>query len=55
MRLRKEYLYRKGLEGKERASYERKRAIKQALEGETGFSVCNQKDGATSGAALQKG
>lgn len=33
-RLRKEYLYRKGLEGKERAEYERKRQMKRALEGE---------------------
>ena len=32
-RLRREYLYRKSLEGKERAEYERKRAIRQALEG----------------------
>jgi hypothetical protein len=28
-RLRKEYLYRKSLEGKEKASYERKRKIRQ--------------------------
>lgn len=34
VRLRKEYLYRKSLEGKERASYERKWRIKKALEGE---------------------
>lgn len=33
VRLRKEYLYRKGLEGKERAAYERKRLIRKALEG----------------------
>lgn len=33
VRLRKEYLYRKGLEGKEKAEYERKRAMKKALEG----------------------
>ena len=33
-RLRKEYLYRKGLEGKERATYERKRIMRKALEGE---------------------
>ena len=32
-RLRKEYLYRKSLEGKEKAAYERKRLIKRALEG----------------------
>ncbi|KAJ7552923.1 hypothetical protein O6H91_06G077000 [Diphasiastrum complanatum] len=31
-RLRREYLYRKSLEGKERALYEKKRKIKQALE-----------------------
>lgn len=28
-RLRKEYLYRKSLEGKEKAAYERKRKIRQ--------------------------
>lgn len=33
VRLRKEYLYRKSLEGKERAVYERKRLVKKALEG----------------------
>ncbi|GFR48939.1 hypothetical protein Agub_g10946, partial [Astrephomene gubernaculifera] len=32
VRLRKEYLYRKSLEGKERAAYERKRLIRKALE-----------------------
>ena len=32
-RLRKEYLYRKGLEGKERVAYENKRKVRQALEG----------------------
>jgi U3 small nucleolar ribonucleoprotein protein IMP4 len=32
-RLRREYLYRKSLEGKERVAYERKRKIRQALEG----------------------
>lgn len=31
-RLRREYLYRKGLEGKEKAVYEKKRRIKKALE-----------------------
>eukprot|EP00244_Chara_vulgaris_P014945 TRINITY_DN9753_c0_g1_i1.p1 TRINITY_DN9753_c0_g1~~TRINITY_DN9753_c0_g1_i1.p1 ORF type:complete len:292 (+),score=47.85 TRINITY_DN9753_c0_g1_i1:61-936(+) len=31
-RLRREYLYRKGLEGKERAIYEKKRKIRQALQ-----------------------
>lgn len=31
-RLRKEYLYRKGLEGKEKAAYERKRLLRKALE-----------------------
>mmetsp|Transcript_32908 Transcript_32908/g.71771 ORF Transcript_32908/g.71771 Transcript_32908/m.71771 type:complete len:295 (-) Transcript_32908:8-892(-) len=31
-RLRREYLYRKGLEGKEKVQYERKRALKKALE-----------------------
>jgi hypothetical protein len=35
-RLRKEYLYRKSLEGKERATYERKRQIRKALDGECG-------------------
>ncbi len=34
-RLRREYLYRKSLEGAERVAYERKRAIRQALEGAT--------------------
>ena len=38
-RLRKEYLYRKGLEGKERAEYERKRQMKRALEGERGGAM----------------
>jgi U3 small nucleolar ribonucleoprotein protein IMP4 len=33
-RLRKEYLYRKSLEGKEKATYERKRQIRKALDGE---------------------
>ena len=33
VRLRREYLYRKSLEGKEKDAYERKRKIKQALEG----------------------
>jgi hypothetical protein len=32
-----EYLYRKSLEGKERATYERKRQLKKALEG--GFTA----------------
>lgn len=32
IRLRREYLYRKSLEGKERAHYEKKRKIRQALE-----------------------
>lgn len=32
-RLRREYLYRKSLEGKERTEYERKRAIREALAG----------------------
>lgn len=32
-RLRKEYLYRKSLEGKERELYEKKRTIREALEG----------------------
>lgn len=31
-RLRKEYLYRKSLEGKDKAAYERKRAIRKALD-----------------------
>eukprot|EP01049_Picozoa_sp_SAG25_P001497 SAG25_NODE_67_length_17436_cov_89.239257_10_plen_139_part_00 len=31
-RLRREYLYRKGLEGKERQHYERKRRIREALQ-----------------------
>jgi U3 small nucleolar ribonucleoprotein protein IMP4 len=33
-RLRREYLYRKSLEGKERSEYERKRVIREALQGE---------------------
>jgi hypothetical protein len=33
-RLRREYLYRKGLEGKEKAVYEKKRKIKDALASE---------------------
>lgn len=33
IRLRREYLYRKSLEGKERLLYEKKRKIKEALEG----------------------
>ena len=32
-RLRREYLYRKSLEGKERDEYERKRRIREALAG----------------------
>jgi hypothetical protein len=36
-RLRKEYLYRKSLEGKEKATYERKRQIRKALDGERLF------------------
>lgn len=32
-RLRKEYLYRKSLEGKEKEAYEKKRKIRKALEG----------------------
>lgn len=32
-RLRKEFLYRKSLEGKEKELYEKKRKIRQALEG----------------------
>ena len=32
-RLRREYLYRKSLEGKEKVKYEHKRALKKALEG----------------------
>jgi hypothetical protein len=40
-RLRKEYLYRKSLEGKEKAAYERKRLIKKALEGKQhGMAHC---------------
>ena len=32
-RLRKEYLYRKSLEGKERTTYEQKRKLRDALAG----------------------
>lgn len=35
--MRREYLYRKSLEGKERLLYEKKRKIKQALEGRDPF------------------
>lgn len=31
VRLRREYLYRKGLEGKERALYEHKQQLKEAI------------------------
>jgi U3 small nucleolar ribonucleoprotein protein IMP4 len=34
IRLRKEYLYRKSLEGKERDDYERRLKVKKALAGE---------------------
>ena len=34
-RLRREYLYRKSLEGKDREEYERKLKIRRALEGQT--------------------
>ena len=40
VRLRKEYLYRKSLEGKERAAYERKRVVRKALEGVCAFAFC---------------
>lgn len=42
VRLRKEYLYRKSLEGKQRDDYERKQRVKRALAGElSGWpSVC---------------
>lgn len=39
-RLRREYLYRKSLEGAELEEYERKRKIRQALEGEPGWGIC---------------
>jgi U3 small nucleolar ribonucleoprotein protein IMP4 len=38
-RLRREYLYRKNLEGKERIEYERKRKIREALEGISGLPI----------------
>ena len=38
-RLRKEYLYRKGLEGKERVAYEHKRKVREALEGTDGSAA----------------
>jgi len=38
-RLRREYLYRKSLEGKERELYEKKRKIREALEGQSDVSV----------------
>ena len=40
VRLRREYLYRKGLEGKERAIYERKQLLKRALE--SGKSIATE-------------
>ena len=36
-RLRREYLYRKNLEGKDREEYERKLKIRRALEGDKSF------------------
>lgn len=39
-RLRREYLYRKSLEGKEREEYERKRKIREALDGGGLFCLC---------------
>jgi U3 small nucleolar ribonucleoprotein protein IMP4 len=38
-RLRKEFLYRKSLEGKERELYEKKRKIREALEGQDMLSI----------------
>ncbi|KAL0380899.1 UNVERIFIED_CONTAM: hypothetical protein Sangu_0154200 [Sesamum angustifolium] len=40
IRLRREYLYRKSLEGKERLLYEKKRKIREAVEGRY-CSCCN--------------
>ena len=37
-RLRREYLYRKSLEGKDREEYERKLKIRRALEGQNALS-----------------
>ena len=37
MRLRKEYLYRKSLEGKEKEAFERKKRIKDAMAGMFGL------------------
>jgi hypothetical protein len=39
-RLRREYLYRKGLEGKEKVQYEKKRVLKKALEGMLRHKPC---------------
>lgn len=39
IRLRREYLYRKSLEGKERLIYEKKRKIKEALEGQFSLQI----------------
>lgn len=39
IRLRREYLYRKSLEGKERLLYEKKRKIKEALDGTIKSSI----------------
>lgn len=33
IRLRKEYLYRKSLEGKEKEQYEKKQIVREALQG----------------------
>lgn len=39
-RLRKEYLYRKSLEGKDKAAYERKLTMRKALEGTRHLCLC---------------
>jgi hypothetical protein len=40
VRLRREYLYRKSLEGKEKAAYERRRLVRSALAGTVDASPC---------------
>lgn len=50
-RLRREYLYRKSLEGKERELYEKKRKIREALRGEQYIRLGSR----VSSSPLQKG
>ena len=43
-RLRREYLYRKSLEGKEKELYERKERLKKVLEGEYPLQITSKQD-----------